>query len=113
MTHARVNEDYFAFERVVEVFNRDFITNDDPFGGTVWYALAESYLNLGLNDKASEAFEKEKERLGLLYIEGEKFALQMALNLNKIAKIRENPPSKAYRVTILRLPINKKIENIF
>ena len=111
MIEARYNQDYFAFERVVEVFNQEFIISPakrDLYAGKVLYALAESYLNLGQNEKAIDAFEKEKESFQMLYLHGEKFALQLALKLNEIAKIRENPPPEAYEIgRILRGILSK------
>ena len=98
MEQARKSYNYFTFERVVEIFNADHYTSHEQFGGTFWYILAECYLNLGLHDKALEAFgnghSEQIDEDGITN-EGLKFAVEFALKLNEIAKIRQNPTQKA------------------
>ena len=57
---ARKNQDYYGFERVIEIFNVEEFTSHEEYGATCWSVLAESYMNLGLNDQAAEAMEKAK-----------------------------------------------------
>ena len=98
MEQARKSYNYYTYERVVEVFNVDHYTNHEQCGGTVWFTLAECYLNLGLHDKALEAFgngRSEQINEDGITNDGLKFAVEFALKLNEINKIRKNPTQKA------------------
>ena len=86
---------YFACERFVEIFNTDFLTNDKKFVMISWPILTQSYLYLGQDDKLMEGVEKLKEFDTEKNWKIQISNYEIALKLNKIAKIRKNPPKNA------------------
>ena len=94
--HARKNQDYFAYERTIEIFENSIYTKFGLLSGVPWYILADSYLNIGDDVKAAMALMKWEEYDVKDFTMGERFVISLGLKLNKIAKVRENPPRKAF-----------------
>ena len=95
INHARQNQDFFVYERVIEIFENSTWTVEDV-GDQAWFAIAESYLNIGQDEKAAHALKKCEETDILNLGQGERFVISLGLKLNKITRFRKNPPPKAF-----------------
>ena len=87
----RVKQDYFAYERMVEVFTAKCFAKDF----LALSVLAVSYLVLGQDDKAAAALKTFEEIDVYRWNLDEQTCLKLGLKLNEIEKTRENPPDKA------------------
>ena len=81
----RINQDYFAYERILEIFNNEKFL-------TLGSILPEAYYFLGQDDNAIESLTMwEKSGKECL----DRNIIWIGLKLNKVAKARENPTEKA------------------
>ena len=97
IAEAKQNQDYFAFERIVEIFKTTSGKFDED--NTKFYLpmiLTEGYLYFGQNDKAIEAYddwmddaEWELDFGVRYYSNNAKASFKLVLKLNKLAKMRE------------------------
>ena len=106
LSNARTTQDYFAYERAIEIFNTEYFVNSKDYGVLAWYMLTESYWNLGQYDKALYALENWEKSHNIFPKTSPvtkmnvivQIAVRVLFKLNKIAEIRANPPEQAVKM---------------